>query len=80
MFEPHDLTIGRGGGDFQLGGQGTINHQRVIAHGFEGRWDIFENALAVVIHFGSFAVHETRRPADAAAERCPQALVAQADP
>src|SRR6185369_14576696 len=58
MFESHDLFFRRDGGDFEFGRDGVIDHEGVIAHGFEWRRHSLENALPIVSHFGCFAVHQ----------------------
>ncbi len=79
VFERHDLTFDGGGDDFQLGRDRFVDHQRVIAHGFEGRRDAIEDAVPVMDDAGGLAVHQARSAAHLAAEDRAQALMAQAD-
>jgi hypothetical protein len=77
MFQSHDFPLLRNGGDLQLGRDGIIDDQRVITHGFKGRWNTFENSLAVMCDVGCLAVHQALGPVHSAAEDCTQALVTE---
>ena len=79
MFERHDLAFGCLGDDFQFGGDGFVDDQRVIAHGFKRRRDVFEDALSVVSDGRSLAVHQARSAVHFAAVDCAEALMSEAD-
>src|SRR5947209_20603797 len=68
----------RGDGEFIRKG-GAIDHQRMIARGFEGSVDAAEDALALMRDLGELAVHRYRCAHDLAAERLADGLQAEAD-
>src|SRR5271157_6545040 len=77
--EAHDKAVGRGGGDFEAGGQAlTFHNQRMIASGLERIGQAFENCPAVVMDLAGLAMHQFRRPDDLAAESLPAGLMAEA--
>src|SRR4029079_2577945 len=75
----HDLAILGGGGDLERFGHGTVlDGERMVAGHRERRGDHREHA-AIVVHDGrELAVHHPLGTNDAAAERLPDRLVAQA--
>ena len=79
MFERHDLAFGSLRDNFEFGGDGFVDHERVIAHGFERRRNIFEDTLSVVSDRRSLAVHEARSAVHFAAVDCAEALMSEAD-
>jgi hypothetical protein len=79
MFERHDLAFGCLRDDLKLGWDGFVNDERVIAHGFERRRDVFEDTLSVVSDGGGLAVHEARSAVHFAAVDSAEALMSEAD-
>ena len=77
MPQAHNETIGRGGGDFQAGGEAfTLDDQRMVTGGLKGIGQAFENGPAVVMDLAGLAMHQFRRPDDLAAEGLPDGLMA----
>src|SRR5215475_13192668 len=78
VTQAHDDVAGLGR-DFELGWQSAaLDDQRVIARGPEGRGDILEHALALVLHLGELAVHGQWGAHDLAAEHLADRLMTQA--
>ena len=76
----HDLALVGPGDDFQVLRQCTrLNHQAVIAGGFERVGQPAIDAAAVVMNPRGLAMHDSVGPDDVRAEAVPDALVAQAD-
>jgi len=79
VAEAHDKSVGRGGGDFEAGGQALALHdQRMVTSGLERIGQAFEDGPAVVMDLAGLAMHQFRRPDDLAAESLPDGLVAEA--
>jgi len=79
VAEAHDKSVGRGGGDFEAGGQALALHdQRMVTSGLERIGQAFENGPAVVMDLAGLAMHQLRRPDDLAAESLPDGLMAKA--
>src|SRR5690348_1636129 len=80
MGEPHHQTVVGFGGHFKLARQRlALDHQRMIARGFEWRVDAAKDAAAIVLDFGKLAVHRHRCAHDLAAESLADRLVAEAN-
>jgi hypothetical protein len=79
VLKSHDLFFGCDGCYFELGGDGIVDDQRVIAHRFERRGDVFEDSFAVMCHFGCLAVHETLGTVHFAAEDRSEGLMSETD-
>src|ERR1043165_9194733 len=79
MLEPHDFFFRRNRGYFQLGGDGIIDHQRVITHSFKGGWNSLENPLPIVSHFGGLSMHQALGTVDFAPKDSTETLMSETD-
>jgi hypothetical protein len=80
VLQAHDFAFGCFGGDFKDVGQGVaFDDERVVAGGFERRWEIFEDAFSGVENRRGFSVHEAVGADDFAAVDLADALVPEAD-
>ena len=79
VAQAHDKAVGRGGGDFEAGGQALAFHdQRMVTSGLERIGQAFEDGPAVVMDLAGLAMHQFRGPDDLAAESLPDGLMAEA--
>ncbi len=76
--KPHDkAVISGGGGDFEAVRQrAPLDYQRVIACGFKGHRQAFENTAPFMIHITHLAMHWLRRADDFPAKRLANRLLA----
>ena len=62
VFDAHDFVLIRVGGGFEDIGEGVFFYQKgMIAGGFEGVVQVFEQVFPIVVDQGRFAVHEAVR-------------------
>ena len=79
VAQAHDKAVGRGGGDFEAGGQALAFHdQRMVTRGLEGIGQAVENGPAVVTDLAGLAMHQFRRPDNLATESLADGLMAEA--
>ena len=78
VAQSHDDAVGSGRGDFEARWQRlALDHQRMIAPGFETVFEPFKDSLPVVVNLRRFAMHEARRTHHTTAESLPDCLVSQ---
>ena len=79
VAQAHDKSIGRGGGNFEAGGQALALHdQGMVASGLERIGQAFKNGPAVVMDLAGLAMHQLRRPDNFSAESLADGLMTEA--
>src|SRR5215212_1444408 len=80
VAQAHDDTVGRGRRDFQALRQTlALDHEGMIAPGFEAVIQTFEDRPPVMANFGCFAVYQSGRADDAPAKDLADCLMSQTD-
>ena len=85
VFDRHDFSVAVGGvapsGHLEFLWQGVgFDDEAVVARGLKWIFDAVEECATIVMNLIDFAVHQTPRADDLAAERLADGLMAQADP